>query len=415
MKRLWVIALVLVVWCIDWTRALSEPLISTIAVGIVVGPMLLGILQLWGQAKREIGDLKEETRFGEFDKHRLRMLQRDTLRRLDLPDERLPVYITADKSLNAGALRLGLGGFFKSLNGIYLNRQVLHKLTAEEVQDVMGHELGHYYRYYLLSDRFRGLTFALGAAGGLLTAQLVDLGGFIGLIVVSGCASLFWKLAHLPMARHGMTIEYLCDDLGAQVHGIHVSINGLLKIGAESEMQLAIEQEAILAGRSGALSAREIAEAVQSAIPYGYATADELRSAAERSIEQRSRRRRASLGDFLKYAWQGDAEAEVDTQLEQRARTIRKLRELQRLPWERLLRNPNRIDFQPDELPVLIAAMESNPNALLFHLPDAIGDGDGIHPPMRDRILYLWANRDAIAAARSSNRSRLGGTSQSDA
>lgn len=39
-----------------------------------------------------------------------------------------------------------------------------------------------------------------------------------------------------------MAIEYLCDDFGAQMHGIHVFINGLLKLGADSEIQAAIQQ-----------------------------------------------------------------------------------------------------------------------------------------------------------------------------
>ena len=83
-------------------------------------------------------------------------------------------------------MHLGFGGFFKSLNGVYLNRQVLHKLEPEEVQDVMGHELGHYYKHYLLGDRFRAITTALGALLGIYVSQVVGMGNFISMIALSG-------------------------------------------------------------------------------------------------------------------------------------------------------------------------------------------------------------------------------------
>ena len=106
---------------------------------------------------------------------------------------------------------------------------MLHKLSAAEVQDIMGHELGHYYRHYLVADRFRWVTLTLGALIGILTVQLFNFtNAFWGLFVLASVASGFSWLAALPWHRHGQAIEYLCDDVGSQVHGIVPSINGLL-------------------------------------------------------------------------------------------------------------------------------------------------------------------------------------------
>ena len=43
--------------------------------------------------------------------------------------------------------------------------------------------------------------------------------------------------------------------------------------------------------------------------------------------------------------------------------------------------------------------IESQPSRLLFHIPDEAGSIDGVHPPLKLRILYLWNNRDEIKAA----------------
>src|SRR5690606_3345843 len=51
-----------------------RPVISVVVVLAVVGPFTLGVLRHLAAARKEIGDLKETTRYGEFDKHSLRAL-----------------------------------------------------------------------------------------------------------------------------------------------------------------------------------------------------------------------------------------------------------------------------------------------------------------------------------------------------
>lgn len=387
-----------IAFLINWQAVINEPLLSIVAIGVMVGPFMMEILRFWGQNKKEIGNLKEETRFGEFDKHRLRMLQRDTLRRLGLHDEHIRVYVTADKTLNASALRLGLGSLFKSLNGIYLNRQLLHHLEPEEVQDIMGHELGHYYRYYLIGDRFRALTLVLGGLVGLFVAQLTGMASFFSLIISFACASGFWTLAGLQWAKYGATIEYLCDDLGAQVHGVHVSINGLLKLGVEAEMSMAIHNYALRSQLDSNLSGRDIVEAVQAGIPYGKVSQEELEKSVERSLKQRAvKEQELSLSGFFKYVWQSDVDDDTEELLRDQLRGYDQLQKLPRLDWESLLRDRSEVYFSEFDVEKLVRLMDDHPDQLLFRIPH---QADDVHPPLRDRILYLWHNRHEIERAR---------------
>ncbi len=383
---------------IDWPQIVEEPLFSIVAVLVIVGPHVMGILRQYGLNKREIGQLKDHTRLGEFDKFRLRSLMDDTLSRLRLPAPGPPVYITADKSLNASALHLGFGGFFRSLNGVYLNRQLLHRLTPAEVQDIIGHELGHFYRYYLLSQRFRGITLLLGAMSGVLVTQWIGMSSVVSLVALSVCGSACWMVSGWLDLRNALSIEYLCDDFGAQVHGINVSIHGLLKLGADSELQLAIRQQELLSRRHGNLNARDVIAAIEAAIPYGHTTPEMLESAVEESLKRRSQHRRnVSLTGFLEYAWQGDDETEI----EEAAKQIRRLQTIPRLNWESLLDHSGQIDLNERRIEQLVNLIEENPDKVLFRLPDEAGDTDGVHPSLRLRILYLWKNRQEIETARS--------------
>lgn len=384
---------------IDWNRVEANPLLPTIALAFMVGPIVLGILQSWAQKKKEIGDLREDTHFGQYDKYRLQTLFQDTLQRLNLPDEKLPVYITANKFLNAGALHLGFGGFFKSLNGVYLNRQILHKLDPEEVQDIMGHELGHYYKHYLLGDRFRAVTTALGALLGIYVSQVVGMGSFISMIALSGCATIFWSVSSFQRARHGQTIEFLCDDLGAQVHGVEASINGLMKLGADSELQQAVLQQAMQSRHYEGLSPAQIMQAVQTAVPYGHVSRDELEKAVEQSLKKQAKQsQQASLSGFVKYLWNSDLEEEAKEEFDAELRKIAQIRSTPRLKWESLLDDPERLHLNEPQIEQLVEMIKDQPSHLLFHIPDEAGSMDGVHPPLKLRILYLWHNRDEIEA-----------------
>lgn len=403
------ILLIVITMQIDWTRITNEPLFAVIAVLAIIGPHFMGVLRHYALNKREIGRLKELTRFGEFDKYRLRVLVDETLDRLHLERPGPPVYITADKSLNAGSLHLGLGGFFRSLNGVYLNRQVLHRLTASQVQSIIGHELGHFYRYYLLNQRVHGLTLALGALSGLVLTQWFGMSSFISMIALSACGSVFWFVSGWLIGRQAMAVEFLCDDFGAQVHGPIVSINGLLAIGADSEMQIAISHQELTLKRYANLNPGEVIEAIEAAIPYGYTSRETLEQAVAASLKQRSQdQQKLSVGGFLKFAWQGNDESAVEDQIQK----LRQLQNIPRLDWEFLIDKPGEMNLNEQQIEQLVDLIETHPDEVLFRLPDEVGESDGVHPPLWARILFLWKNRHEIEDVRRHNLSAVPKTSR---
>jgi Zn-dependent protease with chaperone function len=383
---------------IDWKQAQQQTLLTTIAIAAVVGPFAMSILTMLVSKRKEIGDLQEQTRFGEFDKHKLRKLFDDTLRRLGLPNYRIPVYIVADKFTNAMVLHLGMGFIFRSLNGVYLNRQALHKLNADELQDIIGHELGHYYRYYLVADRFRIVSLILGVLLSIFVVQFIGLGdGILGWVALSVCIGAVWKLVHLPQAINSWTIEYLCDDLGAQVHGVCTSVSGLMKLGAEAELLTRIQREAILSMAGNNLNVHEIVEAIEKALPYGHASQEEISKSVEKAVRDRAQQG-GTIGGFLRYAWQSDADAENDAEAEEEMRKLKKLDSIPRLPWESLMAHSGEIRFDETSLEKLVGMILQYPDHVLFRTSDALKP-EASHPPLKQRILYLWNNRREIESS----------------
>ena len=378
---------------VDWAGVVREPVFTAFAIFAMVSPFATSIASHWAQKKKRIEDLKETTRFGQYDKYSLQKLFRETLAKLRLPEEDLPVYIVANRSMNAAALHVGFGSFLKSLNGIYLNRQTLHKLEPDEIQDLMGHELGHYYKYYLVIDRFRIITVVLGSLFGILAVQRIGLDGYAGYMILMFVTGVAWWLSSLPYTRNATAIEFLCDDFGAQVGGVFASIQGLLKLGLSSEVECVVMQQAVLSKVAGNLNPTELVETIFGAIPYGHASREEIEDRVKSDLKKRASQQSPSLMGFLRYMWNSDADANAAEELEQAAKQIAKLQTQPRLDWERLLANPSQIRFTEQGMRQLMVLIESEPDKLLFRVPE---EPDAVHPPLRTRILYLWHNRAEI-------------------
>lgn len=378
---------------IDWQRIANEPLITTVVAVGVLAPWAMSLARSIAQKKVEINKLKEETRFGEFDKHILRRLYSETLRKLSLPDDHLPLYITADKSLNAMSAHNGLGALFKRFNGLYLHRQVLHMLTPQEVQDTIGHELGHYYAYYYRLDRFQWVPLVLATLMATAVAQYFNF-SFLLYALVPLCSVVAFFISNMVGSQHTHAIEYLCDDFGAHTNGVEVSINALMKLGANAEAQMSIFFETWLAERNNNHSAQEVLEAVMRAIPYGHSSQEESLKAVERELAHR-KKSGASVAGFLDYAWNAGDEESADEQMDTLAKQYKALLAVPRLKWEQLLDNPHNIDFHGESLHDLIEMIEEFPQYALFR---EVADPKlaRTHPLNSDRILYLWYNREAI-------------------
>ncbi len=393
-----VVAILVVAFLIDWGQVANSPFLYLLAIGVVVGPFVGQILRIIAQNKKEIGSLKESTRFGQFDKHNLRNLFQETQKKLGLPQEHVSVFVTADRTLNAMAGNIGLGPISRLINGIYLHRQLLHKFSPAEVQDTIGHELGHYYAYYLKRTRYHWLSCLLGAMLAMGVAQWLGLGSLLGYLALFAASSAAFYFSTRVPADLLQTIEYLCDDFGSHVNGVEVGINCLMKMGANQEVETAVFFESLDSKHFLNLSAAEIAETINKAIPYGHASKEELDQAVQTELKKRATVG-PSLTGFLKYAWQADSDEAADELMERLAVGYRKMRDTPRLNWEDLLFVPNQIEFTQESLPFLIQMIEDNPSMPLFHEltpPNA----ESTHPPMKNRILYLWYNRQAIQSSR---------------
>ncbi|MCC9601400.1 M48 family metalloprotease [Stieleria sp. JC731] len=388
------VAIAALIYFINWKAVVVSPIASVIACLVAIGPFFMDFARIWGQSKKRVEDIKESTRFGELDKHKLKFLFQETLRRLHLAANGPRLYVTNDRSLNASSLRLT--SFFTGINGIYLNRQTLHKLNGQEVQSVMGHELGHYYKFKLVDDHLTFLTITLGALVGLFAVQEIRLTGLLGFIVLSAICSFFWMINNIRHSKYGRTIEYLCDDFGAQVNGIEPSVSSLLKIGLDAEIRGLVYLEVL--GRNleqPDLSPKDIATAIEAAVPFGFQTeADFYESVAKEVQAKRRSNRQLSLKGFFKYVWESDTlddEEDVRDQLEQMAKYVN---QLQRIEWEEILDDPNEIRLSPSQIDQLAEMILQAPGKVLFRVPELHGEGDSIHPPIEDRILYLWKNRN---------------------
>jgi len=379
---------------IDWDRALNEPLLSLIAIAVAAGPFLRDILMFAVAKRKRIQDLKEQTRFGQYDKYLLQTLYKETLTKLNLPDLGVPLFIVANRSMNAAAMHVGFGSFFKSINGVYLHRQVLHKLNPQELQDIIGHELGHYFKYYLIIDRFRILTVMLATLASLWVIQISRLDGIAAFIIISLVPGMIWWISGLPYAYNATAIEYLCDDLGAHVNGIIPSVNGLMKMGAEAELQMIVMQQATMSKVAGNLNASELIETIFSSMPYGAASKEEIETKVNAEIKRRAENRDITAGGFLDYVWNSEQEAATEEMLAEQVKEIQRLQSQPRLDWEALLMDASNIDFDEESLPMLIAMIDRDPTYPLFRIPES--QDDGVHPPIKSRILYLWHNRAEI-------------------
>ncbi len=398
--------IVALIFLIDWQRIPDDPIVAIVAGFSAVGSTLAGLLMLWSSKRKRVQDLREETRFGQYDKYDLGDLYLKTLQELHLDSNPPPLFISAGRQINAASMRVYLGPFFRSLNGIYLERQTIHKLEPEEIQDILGHELGHYFRYSLVLDRFLLLEMCFSVLLCVFIAQLVGLDGPFGYVAVAIAPQILsWCLASTILNQR-RAIEYLCDDFGAQVHGVATSINGLLKIAAEQELQSVIMQQVYLSNLGSNLSDRALIETVMESIPYGATSPEEMQRKVEAAVKLKSANQKPSLGGFIDYVWNSEANAVAAEEMEERSAAFKKLLAEPKLEWENLIDDPSRRSLSEAAIAELVTLIEANPSLRLFRFFAEDLLAHDYHPPLRKRILFLWRNREAIEAERAKRRIR---------
>lgn len=383
------VATLLALLSVDPGGLAARPLVALLAVGVVLSGTGLDVLRAVFRNQRWLEDLPADRRLGRFDRAGLLALSERVHRALGVPDRR-PVAITGDKDLNASVMMLGLGGFFPKLNAVYVHRPMLHVLDEAELATVLGHELGHYYRYKVNFVRDTLAHDALLLAVGLALVSRLDWGGAELFAVVFAQRGWFWVLGRLQ-GRFQHAIEYLCDEAGAEAGGWLPAVNAELKLGLEAETTLRLQQELLHEG--GDVPAARLLALYEEALPFGREDPEDLRRRLRARLHQeRQQRKGLSLRGYLDYLSGED--------LDTRKELVRQLvPPVQTLDWDReaLRRQGSLTEAQVE---TLIAQMRASPGRPLFQLPVEVGLEAATHPSHTRRVLYLWAYRGQIEARR---------------
>lgn len=107
-----------------------------------------------------------------------------------------------------------------------------------------------------------------------------------------------------------------------------------------------------------------------------------------------------SLSGFARYLWNSDLDEEAKEEFNEELKKVARIQSAPRLNWESLLSDPSRIHLDEGQIEQLVGMIERQPSHLLFHIPEEAGSTDGIHPPLKSRILFLWNSRQEIESAR---------------
>jgi hypothetical protein len=156
------------------------------------------------------------------------------------------------------------------------------------------------------------------------------------------------------------------------------------------------------------LDAKDLVEGIVEAVPFGHASREEIERAIEQKLKHRTaERNKPSLSGLIRYLWVGDGDDDQKAELVERAELIARLQAKPRLNWESLLSNPQHIQLTESQVEQLVAMMEREPQLPLFRILTSEEEQEDEHPPLENRILYLWRNRQEIERNRPAGRRLL--------
>lgn len=386
---------------VNWEWLVAAPWPSLTYVAVLGGGYAALAIMLAGKKRKQVRDLKPETRFGEYDREALLALVADAEDRLDIPRDKYRVYVTRDKTLNAGALSLGLDTLLGGVDGVYLHRQLLHVLRPQELAFVIGHELGHCHRHYLVWLRWGLVQMATVAMVGLALLPYALTFGWLGVFGLGMLSTAVVSALQAQSASISHTIEHLCDDHGAQAASVPAAVNALLKLGAESEGWERVTRFCLEMGKQRKdLDPADVMQQYEESIPFGSLDreeADRVLAASVREVQRKNST--VSLRGLYEYLSEPDStDDDHEEELAQQRAIWKRLDAANVIDWSRPLRETDATELTPRQIDQVVAALEANPKAILNRTSDEIAPSDS-HPTPRDRLLFLWKNRTAIEKA----------------
>ncbi len=390
----WPLLTVLALALTNWDGLAKSLPFAAMAVLISGWPIYVFAFQTSFRKVRWLDELAPDRRIGGYNRAELVALVRQVHQRLGVTTD-TPTAITGDKELNATAMTLGLAAFFPKLNAVYVHRPMLHVLFPGELASVLGHELGHYHRYKVDFCRATPMHLLLLGAVAILAVSLLgpSMLGLGAAAAFSWIHNAFLGAMGAPHSRH---IEYLCDEAGAKAAGVVPAINCELKLGLQAEAELQLQQHLLQAGKD--IPVERLLALYEEALPFARVDGEEVKRRIDAALKkEKAARRGVSLGGFLDHIREGEGDGEAREALGSL------VPEGPLLEWDReTLRQNGQLDEA--QIATLVAAMERDPQGLLFRLPSELLDPRyQSHPPHSRRVLYLWRNR-AIIAATSADR-----------
>lgn len=352
-----------------------------IVIGLAVLPTLLSLAYVFGRNKKKIEDLRQDVQFGKLRKADIIEVCQTVSQRMKVNYNDVTFYVTAEKQINAGALSLGLGLLSNSLRVVFLNRATLHALRKDELMSVVAHELAHIYRYPLIF--YQALLIRLACAAVFYVTLLSVLHN---VIIVALIVGVYQGIASNFFSRYSTTIEFLCDDTGAEVAGLEAALRAEYLIGKHAEVLSDAYYLLLKAKVEGSsVSSRSIVQMLEDSMTFDGMSSEELQKQLEAKLHEQEVKASSSFFEHFKAQVFGDSH-EGERVIKEELESLELARKIPRLEFH----GGEQSALTMADFKQLVVNLREDPSKPLFRIPSDLDDTGESHPGPRRRILYLW-------------------------